>query len=378
MKKTIVFDARKIYDYGVGTHIQGLLHALLTKAERSFNWIIILPERFHVQTTFLAEFSHINPVKTHVKPFSIKSLTTFSRFIHAYEPHVYHNPYFPLPLFIQSHSIVTIHDTILLDRKLQKNRPWVVPVAKWLMKSSFRKAQRIFTVSQASADELIRLFPGVSGRIRVIPNALPRSFLSPLPDNICHQFLKTHHLNSRSYYLFVGNPKPHKNLNLLLEAWTHSFPEHRQVLVLVGPPPDTHASLRKRIPGHLQESCLILYGLSKDELRCLYTHARATVCPSLKEGFCLPALESLALGTPVLYSDIEPLRSLVGKGGWAFPPERGDILVTYLKRLVTHEYEILRREASAMKTKIFETYSWEKSADLVLKEYEVLFSSTTT
>ena len=80
----------------------------------------------------------------------------------------------------------------------------------------------------------------------------------------------------------------------------------------------------------------------------------------------------------MLYSDIEPLRSLVGKGGWAFPPERGDILVTYLKRLVTHEYEILRREASAMKTKIFETYSWEKSADLVLKEYEVLFSSTTT
>ena len=57
-----------------------------------------------------------------------------------------------------------------------------------------------------------------------------------------------------------------------------------------------------------------------EELPALYSGARALVFPSLYEGFGLPALESMACGTPVIASNTTGLAEAVGEAGLTVDP----------------------------------------------------------
>lgn len=59
-----------------------------------------------------------------------------------------------------------------------------------------------------------------------------------------------------------------------------------------------------------------------DMLTSLYRHAAVTLILSEWETFCLPAVESLYFGTPVVYPDIPPLREVVGDAGIMVQRER--------------------------------------------------------
>jgi glycosyltransferase involved in cell wall biosynthesis len=71
---------------------------------------------------------------------------------------------------------------------------------------------------------------------------------------------------------------------------------------------DSHELLR--LIGDV-EGVHVLGSVSPDELACLYKRAVALVVPSLTEGFCLPALEAQACGTPVICRPVPALMELV-------------------------------------------------------------------
>ncbi|VDL48495.1 hypothetical protein BANRA_06181 [Pseudomonas aeruginosa] len=152
---------------------------------------------------------------------------------------------------------------------------------------ALRVADRVWTPSQYSADEAVRLFPGVAGKVRVLPNQVD-GFAGEPAD------LSARGLPPR-YWLLVGTRELRKNVPWFVSAWARARAQAPGVppLVLVGSL-DHLPEEQRGLPG-----LHALGGLDDAELHALYRQAERLWQPSYAEGFGLPVVEALSVGTPV-------------------------------------------------------------------------------
>ncbi len=133
--------------------------------------------------------------------------------------------------------------------------------------------------------------------------------------------------------LSVSRLVPHKNHQLLVRAAAR-LPTPVEVR-LIGNGPE--AGPLRRLAGQLGVSVTVVEGASGDEVLAAYRSASVVVCPSRFEGLGLTGHEALAIGCPVLASDIPPHREFLGSRARYFDPadEAGlaDQLLTALERL---------------------------------------------
>ena len=106
------------------------------------------------------------------------------------------------------------------------------------------------------------------------------------------------HAADRPYFLYVGNLRAHKNVTTIVKAMQHVSDVD---LLVVASDSDGMNSLAAEhgVSDRVQTAS----GISDLRLAELYRGARATLQPSLLEGFGLPALESALCGTPVIFSE---------------------------------------------------------------------------
>lgn len=181
------------------------------------------------------------------------------------------------------------------------------------------RADRIWCPSQFSAHEAARLFPWTRDKLRVLPNWVEPLAASaePLPA-----------LPSR-YWLVVGTREPRKNLPRFLRLWQKARQQQPATpdLVLVGHPHDAPDELR-RIDGlHW------LNGLSDGQLRTLYQQAECLWQPSWAEGFGLPVIEALSVGTPVAVASGSALDEITPAALPRFTPHDDAALLACLIQL---------------------------------------------
>ena len=146
-----------------------------------------------------------------------------------------------------------------------------------------------------------------------------------------------------SYFLYVGNAYPHKNVQLLIRAAREA---HARV-IYVGKNDYFYKKLG-----------VVPRTVSDTELTRLYKNAEALVFPSLMEGFGLPAIEALRQGCPVIVSDIPVFHELLGESAIYVDPHDSHELA-----------RILASEIDKPK-KLTKTYSWSKMARETLSIYE--------
>lgn len=147
-------------------------------------------------------------------------------------------------------------------------------------------ADKIWCPSQFSANEAARLFPFARAKLQVLPNLVP-GFAQPTEQ-------RPSQLPAR-FWLAVGTREPRKNMLMFVDCWQQARQQSAAVpdLALVGHPNDLPVELRN-LPGlHW------LSGLSDTALQALYATAECLWQPSYAEGFGLPVVEALSLGTPV-------------------------------------------------------------------------------
>jgi glycosyltransferase involved in cell wall biosynthesis/GT2 family glycosyltransferase len=116
------------------------------------------------------------------------------------------------------------------------------------------------------------------------------------------------------YFLYVGSLDPRKNVETLVSAVVRADPPLPAKLFVVGPDEGgSSAELNERI-ARLGASDRVqhLGFVDPRRLTDLYRGACALVLPSLYEGFGLPVLEAMLAGTPVVASDIAPVREVAG------------------------------------------------------------------
>lgn len=187
---------------------------------------------------------------------------------------------------------------------------------------SVRVADRIWTPSQFTADETVRLFPQARNKVRVLPNlvegfsAEPADLDTPLPER---------------YWLCVGTREPRKNIPWFVEAWQvarRQFPKTPDLLLVGGA--EGLSSAQRELPG-----LRIVSGISDGQLHQVYRQAERLWHPSYGEGFGLPVVEALGVGTPVAVATGSSLDEVTPPGSPRFSPSDQSALIRLMGVLST-------------------------------------------
>jgi glycosyltransferase involved in cell wall biosynthesis len=268
--------------------------------------------------------------------------------------HVLHCPSNLGPVVRVLPTVLTVHDLLPL-----RHPEWVpggrARALQALMRAAVRAADRVVTVSEASAADLRELL----GRsAHVVPNGVePADPLRRGP------------AGARPFVLTGGNRMPHKNFERLLQAWALIPPAERPLLVVTGSHGDD--PLRPLVARLGLKADVDLRGwLDADELAELYDRAAAYVFPTLFEGFGLPVLEAMARGCPVVGSDLPVLREVGGDDMAYVDPRDPAAIAAAVRAVVTDDAAQARMAAAGRKRAA--AFTWQRAAEATAAVYREL------
>ncbi len=268
-------------------------------------------------------------------------------------PALVHYPTPFAPLITPCAYVVTIHDLIEL-RFPRYSKATAAPYYRYIVGRLARGAARVICDDPRVAAELETLL-GVDGtRVRVVPLGVDEAFLAGVPRSE----------PARPYVLYVGNARPHKNLETLFAAWSR-LPDGLELdLHLTGSEPSS-GSVRERPGGTVRR----LGELDREALLEAYAGARALVHPSFAEGFGLTMLEASALGTPVIAAR-ESLPAVLDGLALTFPARDPDALALLLRRAA--EDPAGMRELGDRAQAVARGYTWDRCAAATIAVYREL------
>jgi glycosyltransferase involved in cell wall biosynthesis len=184
--------------------------------------------------------------------------------------------------------------------------------------AQFRLADHVLVPSEFARRETIELLKLPEGRVTATPLGLPRGFDAPALDAE-HLSLTLSRLQiRRPYVLYVGGYERHKNAAGFLAAAQHVLaqePDVQFVLVGTGSVPKELTDLARPLGGSVR----FLSNVT-DDLVAIYEGASVFASLSYRETFCLPALESLSRGVPVVASQWGATGDVVGDHGSLIDP----------------------------------------------------------
>lgn len=245
------------------------------------------------------------------------------------------------PLAWARHSVLTVHDLINLDHP-DYHPAW----ERWwygrTLLAACRDADRVIVPSRATAEALVRWVDSELPHLRVVPHGVELDLAETVPAEDDLAALGTLGVHGE-FLLCVSTLYAHKGLTTLLDAYA-MLRERRAgallatpTLVLAGEPlwEPTVRVIRARVhePG-LAGHVRVLGHVDDRTLVSLYRRARALVFPSTAEGFGLPILEAMAIGTPVVCSDATALPEVAGGAALLFPSGDTEALVAAITRIL--------------------------------------------
>jgi glycosyltransferase involved in cell wall biosynthesis len=253
------------------------------------------------------------------------------------QPTLFHATH-PVPLVVKGvPNIVTIHDLVPLRlpfTTLDDKRYFYK-----LVHHIARTADHIVTVSEHSRRDIIDVLGVEEHRVTNTWQAVdvPADIVALSEDTLAKQLQALFGLQPREYYLFCGAIEPKKNVSRLLDAYAASGT--KRPLILAGSSGwQNHTELSKiggdrfrsyRIEGatiRRQRQVRRLDYLARDPLLYLMRGARALLFPSIYEGFGLPVVEAMALGTPVLTANVSSLPEIAGEAALLVDPYSVDAI----------------------------------------------------
>jgi glycosyltransferase involved in cell wall biosynthesis len=229
-------------------------------------------------------------------------------------PDIMHWTY-PLPVkMLGAKNIYTLHDLVPLRlpfASLDNKRAYYK-----LIRACVKRADHICTVSDASREDIERMFPVATGKITNSYQAvhLPPAALETSEDDVEASVRNIFNLRYKEYFLFFGAVEPKKNVGRLIEAYLSL--STKTPLVIVG----------TRAWGSDVELRL----LQRDEVQPLKATYR-----NIRRIDYLPRnlLLRLVLGTPVLTANTSSLPEVVGNAALQVDPYKPTEIAAALHRL---------------------------------------------
>jgi glycosyltransferase involved in cell wall biosynthesis len=199
-------------------------------------------------------------------------------------------PHFNAPFWCPVPFVVTIHDLILHrhPNAATMSRRFAYRI---VLKRAVTKARAIIAVSNFTAKELAYVYgKPVAKKTTVIAEGVHERFVPVSPQLV--ERVRSRYRLPEQFFLYVGNAKEHKNVQMLLDAFASIRGDGRGLVLVTGGKEADQLSLPR--------DAMILKDIDDADLPALYTAASVFVTASLYEGFGLPVAEAQACGCPVI------------------------------------------------------------------------------
>ncbi len=209
----VAIDIRRIEDFGVGTYIRNLVHALIRQDRE--NEYVLLGESG--QSTRLPH----SPSNFRFMPLgkgrpAWRTELELHRLIQANDIHLLHIPYLRPALLIPCRYLLTVHD--LAEFLYPRETGWKQNLRFRMVKRTLERAQRIIAVSRATQRDIENLFGIGPDRVRVVGNALDERFVMNTRREESNLVLQRYGVVD-PFLLYAGSARPQKNLPRLIEAF---------------------------------------------------------------------------------------------------------------------------------------------------------------
>jgi glycosyltransferase involved in cell wall biosynthesis len=364
----IGFEAKRIFHNSTG--LGNYSRTLVT------NLVDLYPEHeYHLFTPTVGDNAYAQPFledrryhihTSSVWPPSVWRTYIISRKITKLGLDIYHGLSHELPIghiARPAQTVLTFHDLIYeiypdhfkkVDQKLYASK----------YRRSAKLANHIISISESTAADLSRIY------------GIDRDKMT-----VCYQTCAEVYLNYPSapyigdYLLYVGSIIKRKGLLQIAQAMD-LLPEHQRMIVkVVGSGSDYLAGVKAFIADHDLEPWFEFLGsLPNDALPDLYHQARALLLPSIYEGFGIPIVESLAVGTPVLTSHVSSLPEAAGPGALLVDPSN-PLMISEAMRQLTTDTDLVSQLGQAGKRYVRDTFDRVKTTAAVMDVYQRLVSN---
>lgn len=356
--KHIGIDARLLFQTGVGTYLQNLLHHIPLSAPKDilFTFYCLPEDASFIKKEVPNSRIHTTTARWH----SFNEQTAFFNCIQSDNLDLMHFTYFGHPVLYRRPYISTIHDlTPLLfktGKASTKNSFFYAfkhSAFSFVLKNQAIHSKAIITPTHTVKEQLIALYGDTIGKK-----------ITPIYEGVSYRLLSgvtEKNTFEKPYLLYVGNFYPHKNVEFLAHAYAKSGSEC--LLVLAGP----HDYFLQRMLNNLspeeKKNIRIKDRLTLNELVTLYRHAQALIHPSISEGFGLPIVEAMHFGLPIIASHIPVFQELLGTSYYSFDP--------FEEASIVHAIHVFEKEKEKKKNILRNEFSFKemtkKTIDLYLQ-----------
>lgn len=278
-------------------------------------------------------------------------------------------------------NITTIYDLTPIFME-EFHRPETNYLYKKKVQFTKNCCQGVIAISRSTKKDLIRYSAAFKNKKIMIgyPGIDPifQADSSHLNNNIDALRLITRHYNCRikkqNYLLYYGTFEPRKNLLYLVQAFS-DLQNHGEIpsafkLVLIGGAGWGNVKtmicqyiINENFPSREEKKIIVADYLNDKYLLSLIKNAYAVIYPSLYEGFGLPVLESMAVGTPVLCSANSSLPEVGGQAVLYFNPNNFFDMQEKIKKLINNPQ--LALELSQRGQLQSQKFSWAKTGQKV-------------
>ena len=254
--------------------------------------------------------------------------------------------------------VTSVHHPISVDRRLDlAGRSWHQRLdrSRWygfvrMQARVARRAGPLITVSTSSRDDICRDFGVSPGKVHIIPLGVDTRFFHPRPEQprVAGRIVTVTSADS-----------PLKGLLTLLRALAKLVTDRDAHLVVIGTP---SAVTREQVAQlGLSERVTFTSSLPDAEYARVLASAEVAVIPSLYEGFSLPAVEHMALGTPLIASKAGALPEVTGDAALLVPPGDPEELAAALRGLLGDDQARAERAERGL-ARVRERFAWPSVA----------------
>lgn len=273
-------------------------------------------------------------------------------------------PTFPVPA--TAPLVYTVHDLMP-----SLHPEWFDRRHRWGFRHAIAHAREHATAviadSAATADMAVTLAGIDRSRIVVVPLGVAPRFLHPVADADVARVTKRLGVVEKSYVTYVGHFDERKNVAILVEALAR-LGGHAPTLVVAGPDSPGLQRVRRLVEASGLTSRVRFAGFVPDtDLPALLAGAKALLHPSRHEGFGLPPLEAMAVGTPAIVADTAALSDTVGDAALVAGADDADAWAAAISSLDDSE---LAEARSALGREHAHRFTWERTASEVVAVYE--------
>lgn len=283
----------------------------------------------------LSDSSNMHIVELHCPTYFIWEQWTLPRAAKKKKVQLLHCTSNTAPLWCRVPLLLTLHDVIFLEERIHHASTYqrlgnyyrriIVPRVT-------KKCIRIITVSNIEKTNIIMKLQLPQDRITVLHNGY---------DDIYRLHGKEHdtykkYIEKPDYFFILGNTDGRKNIERMLIAYS-SYLERSTIKrkLLITSLGDSYIEqiINRHNLGNIRSSIVLTGYVPLDDLPFLYNSAFAFLFASIREGFGIPILESMACGTPVITSNTSSMPEVAGENAILVNPESTKEIAEMMIRL---------------------------------------------